>query len=374
MTHRAAVLSVGLLSAFSFASPIVAQPVPAPVSTSIRISEPYVIAAPDGRPVSVVAINDLGQVIGGNSDGRAFMWSRQSGYREMDGPLPSAINNCGEVAGTRVSGSTRHAFRQRGELVEDLGTLEPDNPNAWSEAYAINERGDVVGYGSLGTTGDVVGFLWTEETGMQPLYEDGLFSAAVAVNNRRQVAGSKQREPLNGLTVAAVWNQTSLAWTGGLGGRFITATAINAFGETVGSGETGYFYGPMRSSFYRSAGGELTELSPPGGEVEYGLEIGSYAYDIDDRGRIAGLVNLATDGILNQAAVWTAPAEFHVLASQPSHAVGINNRGEVIGYLYGDDASPGAAVLWQIHTPLDRSILDAAYATLTGLAICRRRQ
>jgi probable HAF family extracellular repeat protein len=347
---------------------------------SVWVSKPYAITAPDGRVLHPRDLNDRGQVIGvDNSYLRSFLWSRQTGFKDLGDVAVYSINNCGEMAGSVGTDSNRLAVRIHNGLTEQLGTLEPDNPNAWSVGVGINERGDVVGTASRGEY-EAVAFLWTEENGMVPLTgpptDAVFFSATTDINNRRQIAGGKQYEPFNGLSVAAVWQETELQWTGGLGGRYFHAYAINAYGEIVGAGSTGNYYGPLQSSIYWSARTGLIELSPPGGPVDYWLEIGADAYDIDDRGRIAGAVNQSTE-IYNwflQAAVWTSPDRYHLLSDRPSIAIAINNRGQVLGSIHGDDTSPGMpAVLWQIHTPIDKSLLNAAYATLSDLAICRRR-
>jgi probable HAF family extracellular repeat protein len=355
-----------------------ADPVSTAQQNSFWVSEPEIIVAPDGRALQPRAINDVGQVIGTDDTyTHSFLWSRKSGYKDLGDVIVSGINNCGETTGTLSK--VRHAYRQHGAVIEDIGTLEPSNPDAWSEGRAINERGDVVGFASRDVAGntEVTGFLWTRAGGMVALTDPGFYSTADSINNRRQIAGSKQRELFNGLAVAAVWDNTTLIWTGFLGGRFFNATGLNEFGAITASGDTGNYYGPVRSSIYWSASTGQIELSPPGGPVDYWLEIGADAHDIDDRGRIAGAVNQSTE-LYNwylQAAVWTSPSAYHVLSDRPSGAVGINNQGDVIGYV--DAAANGGAggmAIWRIYTPVDETFRNAALATAHGLAICRIRR
>jgi probable HAF family extracellular repeat protein len=343
------------------------------------VSEPYAITAPDGRVLHPRDLNDLGQVIGVDGNGHSFLWSRQAGFKDLGEVKVTSINNCGEIVGTVGIDNSQRAVRIHNGLIEELGTLEPDNPNSRSSGDGINERGDVVGGATRGEH-EGVGFLWTEENGMVPLggppVEGFSSSGATDINNRRQITGGKQRDPLNSLTDAAVWHETELQWVGGLGGRYIYAYAINAFGEVIGSGSTGNFMGPYHSSIYWSARTGQIEISPPGGPVDYYLEFGPEVRDIDDRGRMVGVIwdQTAPDYWFQQAAVWISPDRYQVLLNRPSSAIAINNRGQVLGSIAGDDQSPGmSAVLWQIHTPIDKSLLNAAYATLSGLAICRRR-
>jgi probable HAF family extracellular repeat protein len=343
---------------------------------SIWVSQPYAIPAPDNGSFHPIDMNDLGQVVGVDGSGHSLLWSREKGFTDLGTVAVSSINNCGEIVGTVGTDTNRRAVRIHNGQIEVLGTLEPNNPNASSTGAGINERGDVVGTASRGEH-EAVAFLWTEENGMVPLggpaVEGG--SGATVINNRRQIAGGKQRDPLNSLTDAAVWQETELQWVGGLGGRYIYAYGINAFGEVIAAGSTGNFMGPYRSSFYWSARTGQIEISPPGGPVDYYLEFGPDVHGIDDRGRMVGEIWYQTGPMwYPQAAVWTAPDKYQLLSDRPSSAIRINNRGQVLGSIGGDETTPEMpAVLWQIHTPFDKSILNAAYATLSSLAICRRR-
>jgi probable HAF family extracellular repeat protein len=114
-----------------------------------------------GRGSAAFAINDLGEVVGWaqsaeTSDGRllqrAAAWTAEAAPRMLDlGALGGAqsesvaydINNARQVVGTSdtVSGS-RHAFLWDRGTLTDLGTLAGDTD---SEAYAINDRGEIVG-------------------------------------------------------------------------------------------------------------------------------------------------------------------------------------------------------------------------------------
>lgn len=372
---------------------------------TFRVSDPYIITAPDGGRTQVRGINIRGQVVGLHgpvveqpgapgyqlyrgwqiepAGSRSFVWSRETGFKDLGALTVAAINDCSEMAGTLTASVPYHAFRKTGYQVKDLGTLEPNNPNAWSIAMGINERGDVVGLASVSQDpafgGEyAVGFLWTEAGGMVPVHDTTLFGGALAVNNRRQIAGYKQVSYENGsLTGSMIWGSDGSDIGGGtLGGRYASAVAINSRAQAVGTSATPYYFGPQLNGFFTSPTTGMLELFP-GGEVDFYLEFGSAPYDIDDRGRIAGVVNLATSSItdaIRRAAVWTSPTEYFVLLEQSSDAVGINNRGDVIGHLFNLENSTQQGVVWQVHTPNDKSILDATYSTLTGLAICRLRK
>ena len=372
---------------------------------TFRVSEPYIITAPDGGRTQLRGINIGGQVIGlhgpvvdqpgapgfafyrgwqvEREGSRSFIWSREKGFKDLGVLTVAAINDCGDIAGTLTAGGAYRAFRKVGDHIQDLGTLEPNNPNSWSMAMGLNERGDVVGIASVSQDpafgGEYrVGFLWTEAGGMVPVHDTTLFGGALAINNRRQITGYRQSSIPNGsLTASLIWdNDGSILGSGGLGGRYGAAIAINSRTQAVGTSATSYYIGPLLNGFFWSPATGNVELYP-GGEVDFYMEFGSEPHDIDDRGRIVGMINLATSNTtdaIRRAAVWTSPTEYFVLNDQTSDAVGINNRGEVIGHLFNLDNYTQQGVVWQVHTPNDRSILDAAYYTLTGLATCRLRK
>ena len=96
-------------------------------------------------------INDAGRVVVGLSGSgdppHAVLW--RNGVIHKLGALPGgtggnaqAINNSGIVVGlAEVRSGAGHAFRMRGEKMEDLGTLGGSDSIAWS----VSGSGDVVG-------------------------------------------------------------------------------------------------------------------------------------------------------------------------------------------------------------------------------------
>ena len=114
-----------------------------------------------GRGSAAFAINDLGEAVGwaqsaetrtGRALQRATAWTAEASARTLDlgalgGPESESVaydvNNARQVVGTSDTASgTRHAFLwDRGQMA-DLGTLPGDTD---SEAFAINERGEIAG-------------------------------------------------------------------------------------------------------------------------------------------------------------------------------------------------------------------------------------
>jgi len=96
--------------------------------------------------INPTAINDRGQVVG-RCGRRACLWERGTtvdlGALAADRESSAGdINNRGEIVGWSETASGRiHAVRWNGGRIEDL---DP-RPDGFSEAVAVNARGDIVG-------------------------------------------------------------------------------------------------------------------------------------------------------------------------------------------------------------------------------------
>ena len=153
---------------------------------------------PGGDFSSAYGINNNGQVIGfateaGNNE-RAFLWEAGTGMQSL-GVLPGAnasyasdINDSGVVVGN--SGRYEGAFLwDKDEGIQSLGTLG----GTWSTAYGINNSGQVVGT-SEKSNGPVVAYLW--EDGVMQDLNDLIDPAsgwdlidAYAINDAGQILG-----------------------------------------------------------------------------------------------------------------------------------------------------------------------------------------
>ncbi|OQY95045.1 MAG: hypothetical protein B6D39_00405 [Anaerolineae bacterium UTCFX2] len=163
-----------------------------------------ILASPGVNHDSATDINDAGQMVGSASFGdpsaavsHAVLW--QNGLFQDLGSLAGessgayAINNNGQVVGeslaSLVSPFPTHAFVWENGAMQDLGTLGGN----FSYAYDINDRGQAVGF-STNAAGIGRAFLW-ENDGMKDL--NGLIPAdsgwalveARAINERGQIVG-----------------------------------------------------------------------------------------------------------------------------------------------------------------------------------------
>jgi probable HAF family extracellular repeat protein len=179
------------------------------------------------------AVNSSGQVAGTayvNGQAYATIWA-DSTTRAIAaaGSYAMTINNAGQVAGMLTSGGQGHAFVTENGAVVDLGTLPG---GTWSSAYAINDQGDVAGYGQIGN-GDFRGFVWSPGDGYIELGTlGGANSYAMAINDSGEVAGSSQTG--SGYSHAFVENGGVLTDLGTLGGNSSYAYGINSADDVVG--------------------------------------------------------------------------------------------------------------------------------------------
>ena len=241
------------------------------------------------------AINGSGEIAGWNSydsnanfDPQAFLYSNGS-MQNINSPslFPSGteaygINNSGEVVGTGyLSSSTFHAFLYSGGKMTDIGPSGAFQ----ATAYAINNSGQIVGTYSL-NSGASGTFLYTNgkmTTLPNPPGSRGGFGAAI--NDTGEIVGTMF--PSEGSHAAKF---SDGAWTdlGNLtGAQGSGATAINTAGQIVGTAIFPPIYKPFRAGkhvpFISTAGGlvNLNTLIPSG----TGFTL-TDAVDINESGQI----------------------------------------------------------------------------------------
>ncbi|MGH9382201.1 MAG: hypothetical protein ACRD2Z_16560 [Thermoanaerobaculia bacterium] len=131
------------------------------------------------------------------------VWNARTGeIEEVLDPLPgdtvttgNAINDRGQVVGisgdcgVAVGGvSARHAVLWENGTATVLGDLGED---VWNTPIDINRHGAVVGFAGIDGGENLAAFLWTRQTGIQPLARLGedVHSEAWGINRRGQTVG-----------------------------------------------------------------------------------------------------------------------------------------------------------------------------------------
>jgi probable HAF family extracellular repeat protein len=297
-------------------------------------------------------INNAGQVVGrsggvGFVGSSAFLWTSAAGMRDLDtspggevGRVATDINDQGLIAGTaftNASSNDLHAFvwTESGGF-QGLGAV----PGAFfSQANAINDRGEVVGF-SGNDFGDFTAFIWSQVAGIRPLgsLPDGTsFLRAQAINNDGVVVVDPEDEPPG----VFLWTAESGFRAIGLppGADFASGAGINDHTAVVGV--SGQFAGEITAFLWTEEDGFLDLGALPGFPV-------SSATDINQSGQVVGTAFTGT-GESARGFAWTAAAGMQDLGTLPggnfSEASAINDRGEVVGM---SDNGEGArhAVLW----------------------------
>jgi probable HAF family extracellular repeat protein len=144
----------------------------------------------------VIAINNLGQVLGSDDQGNPLLWQNGQVTTLLGLSSGNDINDLGQIAGwvsvVGSDGATHfHAALWRNGTVKDLGTLGGSD----SMATGINIWGQVVGSSEIACTTNssnvcTHAFLWQNDLmrdlGTLPGYED---SWPVGINARGQIVG-----------------------------------------------------------------------------------------------------------------------------------------------------------------------------------------
>ena len=160
----------------------------------------------------------------------------------------TAINNRGQVVG--ISGicdqavgrhTAKHALLWENGKITDLGNLGAE---LWITPMAINQRGDIVGFGATDASdlgGDYLrAFIWTRKGGMKKIEplpgRNHVLSQATGINERGQVVGSSCT--FEGACLGFLWQNNVITYLKdlipGFTGEIINAQDINDDGEITG--------------------------------------------------------------------------------------------------------------------------------------------
>jgi probable HAF family extracellular repeat protein len=256
----------------------------------------------------------------------------------MKSAVFSSIQRCFLVVSALLIVGIGQARAERYK-VTDLGALPGGSDR--SVPHGINNAGQVVG--ESGDPNFLQGFLWENGT-MTPLgflSVSGNQTVAEDINDAGQVVGSSGGPGVP--TLAFIWDRINGMRS--LGGGI--ALGINGSGQVVG------FFGVgsnPRAFLWDSVHGMQDIGYLPGGNGS------STAFAINDQGQVVGeSYVLGVSGL--DAFLWESATGMTDLGTLPdghgTRAVGINNKGQVVGYTAVGPSAEAHAVLWDNGIPTD---------------------
>ncbi|OHB73136.1 MAG: hypothetical protein A2V70_18525 [Planctomycetes bacterium RBG_13_63_9] len=254
------------------------------------------------------SVTDLGDLPGGENASEAF-----------------AINNRGQVVGVSSVVDGRRAFLYSNGALTDLGVLEADH--RYSMATDINDLGEVSGRSIIDEE------LWNTQSLRPFLYRNGQmvplgslgggYGFANSINNVSEVVGLSS--DANGVTHAFLWSSGAMSDLGSLeGGSYSCAYGINDNTQVVGTSVLNGFLWQN---------GQMSDL----GDLVGGLGR-TLAFAVNNLSQVVGYSG-PLDSEHSFPFVWQdGVMEYLGSPSDPTpsgYARGINNRGEVVGVVSG---------------------------------------
>ncbi|HEY9277420.1 MAG TPA: PEP-CTERM sorting domain-containing protein [Methylotenera sp.] len=320
----------------------------------------------DGTP----SINNQGQISGYtliNNSIYAAIWQNGT-ITNLGSGIPTAINNSGQVAGVNVSGAV---LWSNGQSIALPNLHSGDNTQVWG----INDAGQVVGWSGSFVNVPVV---WngTNITQLSPALAEG---EARAINNNGQITGyGNVGSYLEPELHAMLWNGDTVTDLGTLNGQnvqnFSTGQSINDAGQIVGSSA---FAASVNHAFLWDSG-VMTDLGALGNSMSL-----SEAWDINNKGQIVGDATYTFDGGVN-AVVWDGGKIYNLnsfLSPEISQAgwvllqaFSINDHGQITGGAVNYSLGTGSTFLLTPSLVPEPETYAMMLVGLSVLGFIRRRK
>jgi uncharacterized membrane protein len=241
-----------------------------------------------------------------------------------------------------LTAATPRAEQAVRATVHDLGTM-----TGFLSALTISDRGLIAGWGGSDPT-----FVLDTRTGrnvaLLPYFEPR------AVNNRGQVVGIYDAPTSDGGAQGTIWSERDQLQRS----PDFVPFAINSHGQMAGNCMLGPdIWGPPCVAVTGQDGQRTLYPIDVGGDA-----FGANAYDINDRGEVAGTISYASG--MTRGFRWSARDGLVLLkpqtASQSSMALAINNRGLVVGQV--SDANSFFATEWARSGAIAAQLATDSYA------------
>jgi probable HAF family extracellular repeat protein len=216
-----------------------------------------------------------------------------------------------------------------------------------SMATAINENGQIVGYGGLGEP-----FLW--ENGVLTRFGSaGSYSASTAddINDLGTVAGTANSSglPQKGFLWTQAGGMQLISQT--LGGSSIEVRALNNSGDVAGTSSVA---GDVASHATLWKNGSVIDLQLPNFPTG-----SSFAWGINDAGVVVGQYDAPSGG--SESFRWSAETGMVLITPVGGEALRINSDGVVVGQ-WGSSSSTTHAYRWESGTRQDLGTLGGTFS------------
>ncbi len=320
----------------------------APAQEALGLCDQYAVEAFYGplcpftgfQPIFAWNISESGDLCGffgdcETSNDRAFAWFGQPPVVTLQltqqFPFGRAldVNSAGLIVGrmNQPSGGAQHAFRHQEGVTS--GLTEPSWAN-WSEALAVNERGDIAGYALNSATGPLQAVAWIDNQLVEFDLPAGPNSVANDINEATAVCGWMGQTP-NTEAQGFIWQNGMTTILPELPDEFQSdPTSINSQGDVAGIGLKWNFPLPGEGRAFVWSMGQVIPLGVLPNYTNSG------AFDINDHREVVGYC--VEPKLPDRAFIWrdSVMTDLNDLISPDlglyvAWAMGINNQGQIAG-------------------------------------------